>query len=131
MKPYSLPVLTTPEFLASMKFENEEIPIILDLTILCFLVECPAGSYEKNGRCVLCPRHTFQSDPGKTECVSCGPYNMTEHIGATSSFACIDRGNFLHLFYCQCSYRRQIVNKCFITVQYCTLPFPFPLPQLN
>ncbi|CAG0923759.1 unnamed protein product, partial [Notodromas monacha] len=54
---------------------------------------CPPGTFSRNGRqpCKPCPKSTFQTGYGRTECEACGANATTMRQGATSFQVCLTK----------------------------------------
>ncbi|XP_078371420.1 uncharacterized protein LOC144655075 [Oculina patagonica] len=53
--------------------------------------QCPAGKFSSDGLgplCQVCPKNSYQDQPGKTTCKNCQPGNKTLQLAATSAEAC-------------------------------------------
>ena len=56
------------------------------------LVECPAGTFERGGKCVNCSIGTYQGEAGQTSCILCNANQVTEAVGAVNEYQCISPG---------------------------------------
>ena len=81
-----IPALTS--FMISLKFPSH-----------FFTAECEIGSYEKNGKCIPCPRDNYQNNTGQTVCFACDKGDMTITNGATSKSLCVDRSKLYNYVY--------------------------------
>lgn len=61
--------------------------LAISSTSIIDCVSCPAGSYELNNVCTLCPESTYQDQVGSTECKSCVANSLSPK-GATSLTQC-------------------------------------------
>ena len=53
-----------------------------------FSVECPVGFYSDGATCQECPQGTYQSETGKTYCISCQDGQTTGFNGSSSVSDC-------------------------------------------
>ena len=61
-------------------------------------MQCPVGSFGKEGACELCSIGTYQDSPGKTFCHRCNASEVTKTIGAVGRQQCVMPGkcSYLH-----------------------------------
>jgi len=52
-------------------------------------LQCPVGSFGKEGACELCSIGTYQDSPGKTFCHRCNASEVTKTIGAVGRQQCV------------------------------------------
>uniref|UniRef100_A0A673ATI0 Thyroglobulin n=1 Tax=Sphaeramia orbicularis TaxID=375764 RepID=A0A673ATI0_9TELE len=72
---------------------NSDLPDLHDISELV----CPAGSFSREGACLLCPQGTYQDEEGRDFCNRCP--RGSSATGASScqrrGLRCSDQGNFL------------------------------------
>lgn len=63
---------------------------------------CPVGHFSADGfrPCQLCPLGSYQPEPGRVLCFSCGGGLMTKYEGSVSFRDCEAKGKWIFLFFC-------------------------------
>ena len=68
------------------KQRSKQLIIFVDYFVA--LGDCGVGTYISGDDCIPCEQGTYQDEPLKTECKSCGPEKNTAGPGSTSVDEC-------------------------------------------